>query len=555
MSPTARNRNCEDFQDDVFPIMRTQKLEASELQALYGEDRDDYCCPPADGEDQMEEDRPVSDEYEAEDSVSEFMYLAGQSSHTQLCRLTTDTQLRRKVLFSNEAYYSKLEELKRAHLKNIADLQRLYLSQLTSGQPDRRLDGQTDQTSSEQVAPKHQQNVDPNQRLIDSDQSDTCVEEECMLEQEDQPEWEKNTQFEQAHLSLPTDPLLQRKWCPFLKSSLSLSLANQQLRQPVWVEPRKQGSKVTVPQPFQMTLREEERKLRRVKTRSEVELENERLRKELDELKECGRKFRATPAPASTHLPLYEVINMRPGQWQPAKEHAAVQSYHGNRHLVEKPSPARHLQDKPSPGCRLQERPPPGHRLQEKASPARCLQNKPSPRHRLQDNHRNVPPLHQKPFSFIERERKKKEKKLQAELNNLTPREERRAFKARPVPKYLYRRNSQDFHLYGAISLHSRAQEHRPHSTAPPGGLEESLQVVEEEEMNTDEENTGSEFTPPLRGWGEKKRSAEKVEKEVERRRTGDRERDWSYIHPLRRASVSRSQEVLTASKSEYISV
>ncbi|KAL7873690.1 hypothetical protein AOLI_G00127610 [Acnodon oligacanthus] len=537
MSPTARNRNCEDFQDDVFPIIRTQKLEASELQALYGEDSDDYCCPPADGEDQTEQDRPVSDEYEAEDSVSECMYLAGQSSRTQLCRLTADTHLRRKVLFSNEAYYSKLEELKRAHLKNISDLQRLYLSQLTSGQTDRRLDSQTDQTSSEQVVPKHRQNVDPNQRLIDSDQSDACVEEECMLEQEDQPEWEKNTQFKQAHLSLPTDPLPQRKWCPFLKSSPSLSLANQQPRQPVWVEPRRQGSKVTIPEPFQMTLREEERKLRRVKTRSEVELENERLRKELDELKECGRKFRATPAPASTHLPLYEVINMRPSQWQLAKEHAALQGYHGNRHLLEKPSRAHHLQDKPSPGCRLQ----------EKTSPARRLQNKPSPRHRLQGNHRNIPPLPQEPFSFIERERKKKEKKLQAELNNLIPREERRVFKARPVPKYLYRRNSQDFHLYGAISLHSTAQEHRPR--------EESLQVVEEEEMNKDEENTGREFTPPLRGWGEKKRSAEKVEKEVERRRTGDRERDWSYIHPLRRASVSRSQEVLTASKSEYISV
>lgn len=72
------------------------------------------------------------------------------------------------------------------------------------------------------------------------------------------------------------------------------------------------GSKVTVPKPFQMMLREEERKRHRVRTRSEVELENTLLRRELEELRECQKKFRASPAPAHIHLPLYEVINCRP---------------------------------------------------------------------------------------------------------------------------------------------------------------------------------------------------------------------------------------------------
>nr|XP_046195861.1 uncharacterized protein LOC124027491 [Oncorhynchus gorbuscha] len=71
---------------------------------------------------------------------------------------------------------------------------------------------------------------------------------------------------------------------------------------------------VTVPEPFRMMVREEEKKRRKVRTRSEVELENFLLRRELDELRECGMKFRASPAPAHTRLPLYDVISRRLSQ-------------------------------------------------------------------------------------------------------------------------------------------------------------------------------------------------------------------------------------------------
>lgn len=300
---------------------------------------------------------------------------------------------------------------------------------------------------------------------------------------------------------------------------------------------------VTIPQPFQMMLREEERKLRRVKTRSEVELENERLRKELDEMKECARKFRATPAPASTHRPLREVINTQHGQRQPAKE----QGRHGHGHPRERQSPGRRLQDRSPPRRRLQDRSPPGRRhqnrtppgchLQERSPPGRRLQDKKSLRHRLHGKH--VPPLPQAPFSFIERERKKKEKKLQEELNRPTLGEERRVFKARPVPWSLYRPTSHDYLLYGAVGLHTRAQEQEQDPPALPCCLQEE-----------EEESEGGELSPFPPGWAEKRRSSDK-----ERRRSGERDRDWSYIHPLHRASVGRSHEAPAACKSDYISV
>lgn len=134
------------------------------------------------------------------------------------------------------------------------------------------------------------------------------------------------------------------------------------------------NSKVTVPKPFQMMLREEERKRHKVRTRSEIELENTLLRRELEELQECQKKFRASPAPAHIHLPLYEVISQRSSQ-------------------------------------------------------ARSVSH---------TSRRNQGSPTAQPFTFLERERRKKEAKIEEELGRLGPKEERQVFKARPVPRSVY---------------------------------------------------------------------------------------------------------------------
>lgn len=131
------------------------------------------------------------------------------------------------------------------------------------------------------------------------------------------------------------------------------------------------NSKVTVPKPFQMMLREEERKRHKVRTRSEIELENSLLRRELEELQECQKKFRASPAPAHIHLPMYEVISQRSSQ-------------------------------------------------------GRSISN---------TSRRNQGFPTAQPFTFLERERRKKEAKIVAELGRLGPKDERQVFKARPIPR------------------------------------------------------------------------------------------------------------------------
>ncbi len=171
---------------------------------------------------------------------------------------------------------------------------------------------------------------------------------------------------------------------------------------------------MTVPKPFQMTLREAERRKRGIKTRSEIELENADLRRQLEELTECQRKFRASPIPAHVHLPLYEEMQERNEERQ----------------------------------------------------------------RRMREQKDQILRTIQKPFSFLERERLKKEQK---QLRHPQPSEQERVkpFKAKPVPKAVYAAASgeqmKEEQLYRSIKIQMRAQEMLLGASMPPSMLTRRL--------------------------------------------------------------------------------
>ena len=72
--------------------------------------------------------------------------------------------------------------------------------------------------------------------------------------------------------------------------------------------------KITVPQPFAMTVREANTP--KQKSRSLKQAEEEQLHKAAEEEAELMKKFRASPVPASTFLPLYELVNAKNEQRQ-----------------------------------------------------------------------------------------------------------------------------------------------------------------------------------------------------------------------------------------------
>uniref|UniRef100_A0A7N9ATB8 Protein FAM161A n=1 Tax=Mastacembelus armatus TaxID=205130 RepID=A0A7N9ATB8_9TELE len=172
--------------------------------------------------------------------------------------------------------------------------------------------------------------------------------------------------------------------------------------------------RMTVPKPFQMMLREAERRKHGIKTRSEIELENADLRRQLEGLTECQRKFRASPVPAHVHLPLYEDLQER-----------------------------------------NEER-----------------------RRNMKAREKQHPRITQKPFSFLERERLKKEQK-QLRPPQPSGQEKVKAFKAKPVPKAVYAaalgEQMKEEQLYRSIKIQMRAQELLHSASMPPSMLARRL--------------------------------------------------------------------------------
>uniref|UniRef100_A0A8C5HPS3 Protein FAM161A n=2 Tax=Gouania willdenowi TaxID=441366 RepID=A0A8C5HPS3_GOUWI len=281
-------------------------------------------------------------------------------------------QRNQHVHFSNREYYRRLEELKRTHLRNMAELERMYVSQGKEEEEDPSGPGRN--FSLEMSSPRRslqrinsQEELDFHDTSSGSDQSELFVDDSMS---EGFSASQEETSMERDVLMIPVQ-MSTKKPSRFQPKPSSARV--------------RPNAKVTVPKPFHMMLREEDRKRRKVRTRSEIELENSLLKRELDELRECQKKFRASPAPAHIHLPLYDSISCRTSTNSTTKR----LDWSRSRTTYTRSSPAS-------------------------AKP--------------------------KPFHFLERERRKKEEKIVAELSSFGQKEERHAFKARPIPSSVYRR-------------------------------------------------------------------------------------------------------------------
>ncbi|NXY33178.1 F161A protein, partial [Pomatorhinus ruficollis] len=176
-------------------------------------------------------------------------------------------------------------------------------------------------------------------------------------------------------------------------------------KQKVW------SPRITVPKPFQMTIREAQRKEQNVKSKSQIELENHLLKKQLEEEAECQKKFRANPVPAAVFLPLY---------------HDIVQRNEERRRSVRERSKLKLLAS-------------------------------------------------QKPFKFIERERQRSETRKMLLKDVPPPENKTKAFRAKPVPKCVYSPDFNDKlkkeELCREIRIRMRAEELLRNSSVPNSRL------------------------------------------------------------------------------------
>ncbi|XP_035262906.1 protein FAM161A [Anguilla anguilla] len=371
----------------------------------------------------------------------------------------------RQFCSSNQEYYRRLEELKRAHLRTMAELEGMYRNKLgitsTAWPPGSVTEG------------NHRSKLEKNAEapVCKLRKAFSAVELThgwgCGLSDSSEEEGvaDNDAAKEKSQLTSPKERI-RTMWQDFTVGELT-PLERPASCSSLGSEPEGRGGgrgrgkgrggagkedgpergtwrhRVTVPRPFRMTVREAERKRLGVRSRSEVELENALLRRELAELSECQRKFRASPVPAHVYLPLYEEIAARD------QERRERRQLSGQRHAG----------------------------------------------------------TSQEPFSFLERERRRKEEK-EAQLRSL-PREEEveRGFRAKPVPRRVYdstvSERMQEDRLYRAIKMQMRAQE-LLHSSSLPRGMTAAAAAAARRSSRprepAEEERTEADFRPRING-------------------------------------------------------
>ncbi|XP_058658538.1 protein FAM161A [Ammospiza caudacuta] len=321
-----------------------------------------------------------------------------------------------KMYNSNQEYYLKLEELKNAHMETMAKLESMYQNKLYL-KGIQALDKRND-TSPKCCRPtwdkSSYQPLNLHKSFSDSDLSDPsgpsasdASDEELVFEENGSKAG--SSSFAKQQIEKMWDGFCLEDYISRAKHSLPSSPACRKVHKK---EKEKAWSpRVTVPKPFQMTIREAQKKEQNVKSKSQIELENHLLKKQLEEEAECQKKFRANPVPAAVFLPLYQDIVRRSEE---------------RRRSVRERS-----------------------RLQLLAT--------------------------QKPFKFIDRERQRREARKMQLKDLSPPENKIKVFRAKPVPKCVYSADFHDKvkeeELCREIRIRMRAEELLRNSSVPNSRL------------------------------------------------------------------------------------
>ncbi|KAM6081790.1 protein FAM161A isoform 2-T2 [Chlamydotis macqueenii] len=321
-----------------------------------------------------------------------------------------------KMYDSNQEYYLKLEELKNAHMETMAKLESMYRNKLylKGVEPLDKKNAASDVCCRPTWEKNSYQPLNLHKSFSDSDLSDP-------LGSSISDGSDRELAFEESGSDTGSSAFakqrIEKMWDGFsledyisctnrsLPSSPAFRVIRKKQKQKRW------SPKVTVPKPFQMTIREARKKEQNVKSKSQIEMENNLLKKQLEEEAECQKKFRANPVPAAIFLPLY---------------HDIVQRNEERRRSVKERSKLKLLAS-------------------------------------------------QKPFQFIEREKQRNEIKKMQLRDLSAPEKKTKLFKAKPVPKFVYSPAVNDKlkeeELYREIRIRMRAEELLRNSSLPNSRL------------------------------------------------------------------------------------
>ncbi|KFQ92344.1 Protein FAM161A, partial [Nipponia nippon] len=316
-----------------------------------------------------------------------------------------------KMCDSNQEYYLKLEELKNAHLETMAKLESMYRNKLylKGVQPSDKKKAASNVCCRPTWEKSSYQPLNLHKSFSDSDLSDP-VGSSISDGSDREIAFEENGS--ETGSSAFAKERIERMWDGFsVEDYISRTKHSLPAFRTIRKKQKAWSPKVTVPKPFQMTIREARKKEQNVKSKSQIEMENNLLKQQLEEEAECQKKFRANPVPAAVFLPLYREI---------------VQRNEERRRSVKERSKLKLLAS-------------------------------------------------QKPFKFIEREKQRNEIRKMQLRDLSAPEKKTKLFKAKPVPKCVYspavNNKLKEEELYREIRIRMRAEELLRNSSVPNSRL------------------------------------------------------------------------------------
>ncbi|KAM9054296.1 protein FAM161A isoform 2-T2 [Megaptera novaeangliae] len=212
------------------------------------------------------------------------------------------------IYHSNEEYFRKLEELKAAHMETMAKLEKMYQNKLNlkEVQPAITMEeaASVSSTSVSEKSSHHPVSFMTSISEPDLGQSSSLI---VSSSEDELPNVEKEYS-ERSRMMTFAKELINNMWTNFsVEDYIQFEDADLPALEKKKKKPKEWVPKITVPEPFQMMIREQKKKEENMKSKSDIEMARKLLKKQEEE-SECKKKFRANPVPAFVFLPLYHDI-------------------------------------------------------------------------------------------------------------------------------------------------------------------------------------------------------------------------------------------------------
>ncbi|XP_051694158.1 protein FAM161A isoform X2 [Oryctolagus cuniculus] len=208
------------------------------------------------------------------------------------------------IYHSNDEYFRKLDELKAAHMETMAKLEKLYHNKLNLKDVQPVIVREdVPSVSSSSVSEKNYYH--PISLMTSLSEPDLGRSSSYTSSEEELPNLEKDSPRKTRVMSYAKE-LINNMWTNFqVKDYIQGEDAHFQAVGKPRRRPKEWVPRITVPQPFQMMIREQKKK-ETMKSKSDIEVVHKLLKKQEEE-KEF-KKFRANPVPEYVFLPLYRDI-------------------------------------------------------------------------------------------------------------------------------------------------------------------------------------------------------------------------------------------------------